>query len=115
MTVSEEEHFSPFSKPLTHPIANDPLLCLECHKLAFSDETSEIFPGPFLGDRSCLKCHPLKDFDRQHRGHRFEPYENCTMCHSPHKSVEKPLMKESYLKTCTRCHPLRSLEITNDQ
>jgi len=88
---------------LTHPIANDPKRCLECHDLA--EGTLEILPGAFGGDQVCMGCHPLKDFDAQHRGHKFEPFESCTMCHSPHKSIEKPLMKETYVKTCTLCHP----------
>ncbi|MCL2306251.1 MAG: cytochrome c3 family protein [Planctomycetaceae bacterium] len=107
-SVSEITGESPPPPPslleiLTHPIANDPKRCLECHDLA--EETLEILPGAFGGDQVCLACHPLKDFDEQHRGHKFEPFEKCTMCHSPHKSIEKPLMKETYVNTCTICHP----------
>ena len=98
---------APLSKMLTHSVANDPKRCHECHEPAFSEEMAEILPGPFWGDQSCLVCHPLKDFEQQHFGHQFEPLKDCTMCHSPHKSIEKPLMKETYLKACTLCHPLR--------
>ncbi len=63
--------------------------------------------GPFSGDRTCLKCHPLEDFDRQHRGHAFQPFENCSMCHETHRPVDRPLLKDAYLETCTRCHESR--------
>ena len=88
---------------LTHPVADDPKRCLECHDLA--EDMLEILPGAFGGDKTCMACHPLKDFDKQHRGHKFEPFESCTTCHSPHKSIEKPLMKNTYEKTCSLCHP----------
>ena len=65
-------------------------------------------PGPFLGDDSCLKCH-WENFDREHCRHDFEPFKNCTMCHSPHNSIATPLLKNTYAATCTQCHPLRSL------
>jgi len=94
---------SPMLGKFTHPISDDPRRCLLCHDLA--EDTLEVVPGRFWGDQSCMICHPLQDFDRQHQGHKFEPFENCTACHSPHQSIEKPLLKDTYVKTCTLCHP----------
>ena len=63
--------------------------------------------GHFAGDKSCLVCHPMQDFDRQHRGHIFQPFEGCTLCHDPHAPVDKPLLKKTYRETCSFCHPPR--------
>ena len=63
-------------------------------------------PGPFLGNKACMKCHPVEDFDRQHNGHVFEPFESCTMCHTPHRSIAKPLLKETQSAMCIHCHNL---------
>ena len=71
-----------------------------------SQNSPRPLPGPFLGDDSCLKCH-LENFGKEHRGHDFDPFKNCTMCHSPHNSIVAPLLKDSYATTCTQCHPLR--------
>ena len=63
--------------------------------------------GPFAGDKSCHVCHLMQDFDRQHGGHIYQPFENCTLCHDPHAPVDKPLLKKTYRETCSLCHPLR--------
>ena len=63
--------------------------------------------GQFAGDKSCLVCHLMQDFDRQHCGHIFQPFENCTLCHDPHAPVDKPLLKKTYRETCSLCHPPR--------
>ena len=70
------------------------------------DPTS-VRAGPFAGDKSCLVCHLVQDFDRQHHGHIFQPFENCTLCHDPHAPVDKPLLRKTYRETCSLCHPPR--------
>jgi len=91
---NESKDTLPLSGNFTHPLTNDTRRCFECHESTFSEEMLKIVPGPFWGDQACMVCHPLEDFDEQHPGHEFETPEKCTMCHSPHNSVEKPLLKK---------------------
>ena len=70
-------------------------------------DSTSVPVGPFAGDKSCLQCHPMRDFDQQHRGHIFQPFENCTLCHNPHSPVDRSLLGRTYQETCSLCHSPR--------
>ena len=86
--------------------------CLVCHK---ADDAGKPIKNVFVANQPdlCYKCH-----DRKDTGSVVHPAlkSKCTTCHSPHESVNKVLMKDTILNTCTKCHdaPGRELPIQHD-
>lgn len=90
------------------PFANGQ--CLICHqKSADGNPISDQFVAS--QPDMCYKCHDRKDKDSV--VHPALTMGNCTMCHSPHESQARPLLKDTTENTCTMCHdaPGRELPI----
>lgn len=75
--------------------------CFICHT---KDADGKPVPDGFIAAQPdlCYMCHQKKD-----RGAVVHPaltMVDCTMCHSPHESMVKPLMKDKIGNVCTMCH-----------
>lgn len=69
--------------------------CKDCHGKMNSYEWKSDF---------CLSCH-TKKWDEFSKDYKHEPaIEDCTICHNPHKSNLKYLLKEESKTLCLKCH-----------
>ncbi|MGL6225880.1 MAG: cytochrome c3 family protein [Thermoguttaceae bacterium] len=60
--------------------------------------------GKFKGVATCLECHPQEEYSQQHEGHKFEPQQDCLICHSIHQSPYEPLLIKPKQDLCLLCH-----------
>jgi predicted CXXCH cytochrome family protein len=75
--------------------------CIACH--VQPQPLAHRFEPPAGGAKSCVRCHAM-----QLREHVHQPVAdgNCTVCHDPHHSQSKALLRERDEKaTCGQCHP----------
>lgn len=91
-----------FGLPNHHPVTEDKLSCTECH----SPHKGSIHEGGgtsmlSLND-NCFRCHQAQKgpFVFQHEA----LHEGCTVCHSPHGSVNAKLLTERNANLCLKCH-----------
>ena len=92
-----------FHLPQRHPVVEGRMNCVQCHDphgLDIFKPSSGLFKsGP---DETCATCHRT-----QSRPTTF-PHEalreGCTLCHSPHGSINAKLLVQPDLNLCLRCH-----------
>jgi DmsE family decaheme c-type cytochrome len=89
-----------FYKPNVHPVRFGKMTCTDCHNTHSSD-TVGLLKKPTL-NQTCYMCHAEK------RGpflweHPPVP-ENCTLCHSPHGSIQPALLVKRPPLLCQQCH-----------
>ena len=92
-----------FSFPQHHPVPEGRMNCVQCH----DPHGGDIFkPARGLAmarlNQSCSECHreQTRPFVFDHEALR----EGCTVCHSPHGSMNRKLLVESDLNLCLKCH-----------
>ena len=91
-----------FSLPSTHPLLTGQITCADCH------EPHKGKANPFGGTEiaaasdSCIRCHTLQagPYAYEHEATR----EGCTVCHSPHGSVNAKMLKSRNQNLCLQCH-----------
>jgi len=92
-----------FSLPQHHPVLEGRMNCVQCHDPHGADIMKPA-GGPALArlNQSCAACHrdQAKPFVFEHEALR----EGCTVCHSPHGSVNAKLLLESDNNLCLKCH-----------
>lgn len=94
---------SQFHLPQHHPVVEGRMNCVQCHDPhgidVFKPSTAIFKSGP---DETCATCHRT-----QARPTAF-PHEalreGCTLCHSPHGSINAKLLIQPDLNLCLRCH-----------
>jgi len=91
-----------FSLPSTHPLLTGQMTCADCHEL----HSGKALPygGTQLASASdiCTKCHTMQSgpYAYEHEATR----EGCTVCHSPHGSVNAKMLKSRNQNLCLQCH-----------
>ena len=75
--------------------------CTACHETKLQGDLTEV--GELKSYKACFECHESVEFEAIH-SHPLEPIEHCQMCHSPHGSKEKFLLKAPAKKLCGECH-----------
>ncbi|HEX9783334.1 MAG TPA: cytochrome c3 family protein [Opitutaceae bacterium] len=92
-----------FSLPNTHHVLDGKMSCTDCHNV----HEGRAAPGtgsPLRGiNDSCVSCHIAQ------RGpyvfeHEAVSRDGCTMCHSPHGSVNARMLKARNQSLCLQCH-----------
>lgn len=92
-----------FSLPQHHPVLEGKMNCVQCHDPHGADIMK---PAGGLGlarlNQSCANCHrdQSKPFVFEHEALR----EGCTVCHSPHGSINAKMLVESDNNLCLKCH-----------
>ena len=102
-----------FQLPHHHPVIEGNMSCTDCHephkgramKGGPTGKAERIRGGgvAFLSENeSCLQCHAAQrgPFVFEHEAMR----EGCTVCHTPHGSVNQRLLKERNQTLCLKCH-----------
>lgn len=92
-----------FNLPQHHPLPEGRMNCVQCH----DPHGADIFkPAGGLAmarlNQNCSECHreQTRPFVFEHEALR----EGCTVCHSPHGSINRKLLVESELNLCLKCH-----------
>ena len=92
-----------FNLPQHHPVIEGKMNCVQCHDPHGLDIMK---PSGGLAlarpNESCAQCHrdQTKPFVFEHEAMR----EGCTICHSPHGSVNAKLLIERDNNLCLKCH-----------
>ncbi len=91
-----------FNLPYSHPVTEGNLSCSDCHD---PHEGSAIMGGgtkPLSEEQTCFECHQAQrgPFVFEHEASR----EGCTVCHSPHGSVNAKMLKIRNANLCLQCH-----------
>ena len=87
--------------PNRHPVDGRHMFCSDCHE---PHSARPRLRNLELKQRRCVSCH------RQYRGpfvfaHQASRSDGCTVCHSPHGSHNKRLLKQiNTQQNCLQCH-----------
>jgi predicted CXXCH cytochrome family protein len=91
-----------FNLPNHHPVPEGRMSCTECHSP--HKGSAHIGGGTALLSQNdnCLKCHPAQrgPYVFEHEASR----EGCTVCHTPHGSVNAKLLTVRDSNLCLKCH-----------
>lgn len=92
-----------FHLPHHHPVIEGRMNCVDCH----DPHGGDIFkPSGGLAmarlNESCASCHreQTRPFVFEHEALR----EGCTVCHTPHGSMNRKLLVENDRNLCLKCH-----------
>jgi len=83
-----------------HPLREKKMVCVDCHDVHGSTQP-KLLRGNSVKD-TCTRCHMEKQgpFVFEHG----DVTENCLNCHTPHGSVNSPLLNASMPFLCLQCH-----------
>jgi predicted CXXCH cytochrome family protein len=102
-----------FQLPHHHPVLEGKISCVDCHEVHKGiaikgaptniQQTLKAGGLAFLGpNETCFECHTAQ------RGPFVYPHEalrqGCTVCHTPHGSVNARLLTERNYTLCLKCH-----------
>jgi predicted CXXCH cytochrome family protein len=97
------ETHAEFNLPQHHPVVEGKMNCVQCH----DPHGTDIFkPAGGLAmarlNQSCAQCHrdQSRPFVFEHEALR----EGCTVCHSPHGSINAKMLVERDNNLCLKCH-----------
>jgi len=97
------ETHAEFNLPQRHPVVEGKMNCVQCHDPHGADILK---PAGGLAmarlNQSCAQCHrdQARPFVFEHEALR----EGCTVCHSPHGSINSKLLVERDNNLCLKCH-----------
>jgi predicted CXXCH cytochrome family protein len=93
-----------FELPDHHPVIEGRMSCADCHDPHGGDIFKPASSGLAMARRNenCAQCHreQTRPFVFEHPAVR----EGCTVCHNPHGSVNRALLKQADDNLCLRCH-----------
>lgn len=92
-----------FHLPQHHPVLEKKMNCVDCHDPHGADLFQK--PGGFgmaHGNNTCASCHQeqTKPVIFEHEALR----EGCTVCHSPHGSINDKMLVQRDNNLCLKCH-----------
>lgn len=97
------ETHAEFSLPQRHPVIEGKIKCVQCHDPHGMDimKPAGGLAMARLND-TCAQCHrdQSRPFVFEHEALR----EGCTVCHSPHSSINAKLLIERDNNLCLKCH-----------
>ena len=97
------ETHAEFRLPQHHPVVEGRMNCVQCHDPHGGDIMK---PAGGLAmarqNETCAKCHreQARPFVFEHEALR----EGCTVCHTPHGSINSKLLLERDVNLCLKCH-----------
>lgn len=85
-----------------HPVPEGRMSCSDCHSMHGNDVRATGGASLLGQDEACFKCHKEMrgPFVFEHEALR----EGCTVCHTPHGSINDKLLVAGQTITCIRCH-----------
>ncbi len=85
-----------------HPVPEGRMFCNDCHDMHGSDVRATGGAMLLGQDEACFKCHKEMrgPFVFEHEAMR----EGCSICHTPHGSINDKLLVAGSTITCVRCH-----------
>jgi len=91
-------------KNLLHNVDHAPYkdgTCEKCHQ-----KKSGIIARTIGNSELCYKCHQdsMKKFEERERSHIVKGPDECTLCHNPHGSQRKDLVRRKDGPLCISCH-----------
>jgi predicted CXXCH cytochrome family protein len=102
-----------FALPHHHPVLEGKMSCADCHEVhkgiaikgAPTNIQQKLKAGGFAflsKNETCFECHTQQrgPFVYEHEALR----QGCTVCHSPHGSVNQRLLNERNATLCLKCH-----------
>lgn len=95
---------SSFSRRSQHPLNQQNVTCLDCHR--FSKQREQL--ASYDISRTCQNCHPEQSgpFPYEHAattGYAIEG-SGCMACHAPHGSENDRLLTQKGAELCIQCH-----------
>src|ERR1051326_3412659 len=97
------ETHAQFALPQHHPVVEGRINCVQCHDPHGADILK---PAGGLAmarlNQTCAQCHreQARPFVFEHEALR----EGCTVCHTPHGSINPKLLLERDVNLCLKCH-----------
>lgn len=92
-----------FHLPQHHPVLEGKMNCVQCHDPHGMDIMK---PAGGLAmarlNESCSECH--REETRPHVFEHAALREGCTVCHSPHGSINAKMLVQRDMNLCLRCH-----------
>jgi DmsE family decaheme c-type cytochrome len=90
--------------PYHHPIIEGHMNCIQCHDPHGHDIMKRAGTGLAMARRNetCAGCH--RDQSRPFVFQHEAMWEGCTICHTPHGSVNQKLLLQRDNNLCLRCH-----------
>lgn len=87
-------------KPSHHPVTEGIMTCSDCHN-PMGSPTLHMLKGTTLNE-TCYACHDEKrgPFLWEHA----PVAEDCSICHTPHGSIQTTLLKQRQPYLCENCH-----------
>jgi predicted CXXCH cytochrome family protein len=91
-----------FNLPFHHPVAEGKIRCSDCHEMHHGPAVRRGGSSLALERETCGRCHPNQHgpFVFEHEAMR----EGCTICHSPHGSVNNKMLVQRNHTLCLKCH-----------
>jgi predicted CXXCH cytochrome family protein len=85
-----------------HPVMSGDMGCADCHDPHDGKATRGGGAQLMSMNDACVKCHATQagPFVFEHEASR----EGCTVCHSPHGSVNQKMLKSRNATLCLQCH-----------
>lgn len=102
-----------FSLPYTHPVLSGKMSCADCHNPHTGNAVKGGGTQLARKNETCYQCHTQQygPFVFQHDAVR----EGCTVCHSPHGSVNQRMLNERNANLCLKCHFQDQISTTGAQ
>ena len=92
-----------FSLPHSHPVLAGKMSCTECHDPHKGNAIKGSGASSLKSENeTCTECHTAQKgpFVFEHNAMR----EGCTVCHSPHGSVNQKMLVQRDANLCLKCH-----------
>ncbi|HET7536591.1 MAG TPA: cytochrome c3 family protein, partial [Candidatus Didemnitutus sp.] len=91
-----------FALPNAHPVLSGQVTCNDCHDPHRGRVVSRTGASLETPNETCTKCHTAQKGPFLFKHNAME--EGCTICHSPHGSVNQKMLVARDANLCLRCH-----------